>query len=493
MERNINEIEDALFQVKNLEESLKKNAQGILSSTMKQEISSLVKESLKKEVDEEDVEDDEIASDDTDNMPDDVDGSEEDDVNDVNFEEDDFIEEPPVTPEDDEVSPIDLRGEKNIENVMKVWMSMDDNDGIIVTKDNEMINLSDKNTGKEYMISLNESEDEFDLDAFLSDPENEFTGDDEEDYFGDDFDYSQLEEMMDEYMSKKPMEETQTMYELELDDENENYGFGDDSDIMAMGEFDEDYDLDPSEFDEDYDLDTSIMESKKGKSKVKGVGIGNGPKFKYGKTTDYPTKRQKSAFGKDSVKAKGTGKARFEYDEEVNMEGYDEKPTKKKETKEASRTLGNGSNFRKGGLPKLRAHSKNNTAINEELQLMREKNEEYRKALNLFRNKLNEVAVFNSNLAYVTRLFTEHSTTKQEKINILRRFDNVETIKESKNLYKVIKSELGSGQESQQTIKESVQRSVERTPSTGSAVNLIESKTYENPQFLRMKDLMKKL
>jgi hypothetical protein len=460
---------------------------------MKQEISSLVKESLKKEVDEEDVEDDEIASDDTDNMPDDVDGSEEDDVNDVNFEEDDFIEEPPVTPEDDEVSPIDLRGEKNIENVMKVWMSMDDNDGIIVTKDNEMINLSDKNTGKEYMISLNESEDEFDLDAFLSDPENEFTGDDEEDYFGDDFDYSQLEEMMDEYMSKKPMEETQTMYELELDDENENYGFGDDSDIMAMGEFDEDYDLDPSEFDEDYDLDTSIMESKKGKSKVKGVGIGNGPKFKYGKTTDYPTKRQKSAFGKDSVKAKGTGKARFEYDEEVNMEGYDEKPTKKKETKEASRTLGNGSNFRKGGLPKLRAHSKNNTAINEELQLMREKNEEYRKALNLFRNKLNEVAVFNSNLAYVTRLFTEHSTTKQEKINILRRFDNVETIKESKNLYKVIKSELGSGQESQQTIKESVQRSVERTPSTGSAVNLIESKTYENPQFLRMKDLMKKL
>ena len=38
-----------------------------------------------------------------------------------------------------------------------------------------------------------------------------------------------------------------------------------------------------------------------------------------------------------------------------------------------------------------------------------------------------------------TRLFTEHSTTKQEKINILRRFDNVETIKESKDLYKTIK------------------------------------------------------
>ena len=56
-------------------------------------------------------------------------------------------------------------------------------------------------------------------------------------------------------------------------------------------------------------------------------------------------------------------------------------------------------------------------SINKEVNLLREKNEEYKKALNLFRNKLNEVAIFNSNLAYATRLFTEHSTTKQEKIN----------------------------------------------------------------------------
>jgi len=75
-----------------------------------------------------------------------------------------------------------------------------------------------------------------------------------------------------------------------------------------------------------------------------------------------------------------------------------------------------GSDFRKGGLPKQRAHSKFNTAIknesvNSEVSMLREKNEEYRKALNVFREKLNEVAIFNSNLAYATRLFTEHSTT----------------------------------------------------------------------------------
>jgi hypothetical protein len=166
---------------------------------------------------------------------------------------------------------------------------------------------------------------------------------------------------------------------------------------------------------------------------------------------------------------------------------------KKMETKEASRTLGSGSNFRRGGLPKPRAHSSFNTAINEELELMKEKNNEYKKALDVFRTKLNEVAIFNSNLAYATRLFTEHSTTKQEKINILRRFDNVDTLKESKNLYRTIKSELGSGSTHETKLNESVDRKISRTVESGSSVNLIESKTYENPQFLRMKDLMTKL
>jgi hypothetical protein len=93
-------------------------------------------------------------------------------------------------------------------------------------------------------------------------------------------------------------------------------------------------------------------------------------------------------------------------------------------------------------------------------------------------------------------LFTEHSTTKQEKINILRRFDDVESLKESKNLYKSIKNELdgkGSTNVVKESIKESVQRNVSRAPQTGSATNLIETKTYENPQFLRMKDLMAKI
>jgi hypothetical protein len=160
------------------------------------------------------------------------------------------------------------------------------------------------------------------------------------------------------------------------------------------------------------------------------------------------------------------------------------------ETTEASRTM---TYMRRAQRDRVAAPSQlRKESVEKELNLLREKNEEYKKALDFFRNKLNEVAVFNSNLAYSTRLFTEHSTTKQEKINILRRFDNVETIKESKSLYKTIKSELDGGSKNE-VVTESVQRKLASTPSNGSASNLIESKTYENPQFLRMKDLMGKI
>ena len=240
------------------------------------------------------------------------------------------------------------------------------------------------------------------------------------------------------------------------------------------------------EMEEEYQSEEHMYESKKGMKPVVGKSgkIGS-PKFSYKKSEGGFKTVKKSA-----NPTKGTGKPKFEYKESTPK-------MKKGEFKEAARTLGNGSNFRKGGLPKPKAHSsaninmKENYELMEEVQMLRAKNEEYRKALNLFRDKLNEVAVFNSNLAYTTRLFTEHSTSKQEKINILRRFDSAETLKESKNLYKSIKDELSSSNKG--NINESFERVIDHEPVTGSAQSLIESKTYENPQFMRMKDLMTKI
>ena len=480
-------VEEAIIQMKNLEEAVAENAKGILASTMKQEIKDLVKESLSEQSDDEietdDVEMDEpmgsddiavMGDDESDEEGDETDTDDIDDEEDIEFDDEEDIE------FDDEDDTIDLT-DADDEEVLRVFQLMGPDDNIVVTKDDKgNTHLKDEETGKEYMIVGESEEDEEELDK--DDDDNESIEDIVERMFGDDED-EELEE--DDFYG---MDE-EIVYEIQMDDEE-----------LEEGE------------EEFVDDEFAISESKKMSIKPKGVGIGS-PKFKYdakpNQGTGFKTKM------KEGPKSVGTGKAKFDYKEGENLdgefkavkksetkEGSTRKPMvkkvegKKEETKEAVRTLGSGSNFRKGGLPKPRAHSKFNTAIKEstsntELQILREKNEEYRKALNVFRSKLNEVAIFNSNLAYATRLFTEHSTSKQEKINILRRFDGVETIKESKNLYQVVKNELSLDTKSQ-NMNKSIERTIAKSPSTG-AVNLIESKTYENPQFLRMKDLMTKI
>jgi hypothetical protein len=395
--------------------------------------------------------------------------------------------------EDEE--PIDLTGDEvSDEEVLRVFQLMGPEDEVIVKKDNEgNINLKDNTTNKEYMIVQESDEDLYeweDLDD--SDDSDEFSleEEDDDDNFGDDKE-DDINGILDDlfstqnesYLDNEELEENdEIVYEIEMDE--------DDSYVDDLGMEDED-----GYVEDGYVEDDNVMESKNS-IKPKGVGMGK-PKFNY---DSKPNQGIKTKLPKQGPKSVGTGSAKkgFSYKDGENLDGeFKVNPKSKKvETKEASRVRGNGSNFRSGGLPKPRAHSSANTAIKEnqnrqELQILREKNEEYRKALNLFRTKLNEVAVFNSNLAYATRLFTEHTTTKQEKINILRRFDSVETIKESKNLFQNLKGELTGG--NSKPINESIERTIDKSPSTGSSSNLIESKTYENPQFLRMKDLMTKI
>ena len=157
------------------------------------------------------------------------------------------------------------------------------------------------------------------------------------------------------------------------------------------------------------------------------------------------------------------------------------------ETTEASRTYAAGV---RGPADKFFAKAGRHEMVNEEVEKLKKQNSEYKKALVLFKEKLNEVAVFNANLAYATRLFTEHSTTKQEKLNILKRFDSVSTMNESKNLFNSIKSELGV----KKPVTESVVDRLSSTPQSSSSQQVLsESKAYENPQFKRMKDLMGKI
>ena len=544
LEKNENLVEKTLLQIKSIEEAISENAKGILASTMKEEISELVKESLfgsksKKSLHEQEEDD----TDDVEGMDDEtVDTDDSVEMGDVETEVEPDGGELDITtmmgtevPTDneDELPPLDMTGAKRDE-LMKVFKAMGDEDGIIVVKDGDNIHLTDNNTDTEYIINM-----------------------------GDDSDLSMEEPM--ENMDESVIYEL--VFEEKEDETNETEMYEEDYEDGEDGEDDDDvnetiYELEVNETMKPVGMGFGKRRDGMSKSSVNNKGFkeemadgkksekkGKGPKFSFGKIKhgvteseleeeDYMEGWMDEEDSIDTMKMEGDymegdymegdymegdymegdymegdymegddmyGGNKHDYkrrdgrkmgDVDGHYKGYemeeddsfaDELPG---ETTEASRTM---TYMRRAQRDRVAAPSQlRKESVEKELGLLREKNEEYKKALDFFRNKLNEVAVFNSNLAYSTRLFTEHSTTKQEKINILRRFDNVETIKESKSLYKSIKSELDGGSKND-VVTESVQRELLKSPSNGSASNLIESKTYENPQFMRMRDLMTKI
>ena len=518
-------VEEALLQMKNLEEVVSENAKGILASTMKEEISELVKESLKKETDEQAEDEMDVEIDSMDDM-DDEEGIEIDmDMDDMDMEDEDEFDVEDMEDEmemdfdmdSEDEQPIDLTNASD-EEILKVFKAMGDNDGIIVKKDDGQITLEDENEDSEYIIQLegdmeDEIMDEEDMEEY--EMKEEMSNKDLDDIMSkifaeEDMEEEMYEEDMEEEMYEdEDMEEGDVVYEITMDDEM------DEEEDESVNE--NKFTVKPKMGTLKKSSLTTKAETKEGSMMSKpvvgkGVKTGSANKFEYKEGKKMETKE---AAIEPKGRAKGVGMnlspKKFEYKEGYGMNKGDKSKThkgdedyttkkgdtlkrkafEKEETTEAARTLSNGTRnypMRKG-LPKMKV--KPNSALSEEVVRLREKNEEYRKALNVFREKLNEVAVFNSNLAYATRLFTEHTTTKQEKINILRRFDDVESLKESKSLYGSIKNEL-SNNKNQSVVTESMSR-IEKSPASGSAQNLIESKTYENPQFLRMKDIMSKI
>ena len=384
-------LEQALLQVQTLEEAVKQNAKGILASTMKQELNDLLKESEEEEqeetpamgddsaepneegtndMSEQPVADDEEGEDDSENV-DDLDNDDPskdiesmDSEDEMSDDEEEEIDEPSFDDVDtDDEDVMDMTGASDDE-VLKVFKAMKPEDGIVVKKDGNDLNLDLGDD--EYIIKLDSEESEAPV----------------ADEFGDD-------------SEEAPELGEETIYEIELDEEEAE--------------------------------ETEVSE------------------------------------------------------EESEEDG------KEVEATEAARTYGNDvrTPANQGKKYKAGRHE-----MNEEVETLKKQNSEYKKALILFKEKLNEVAVFNANLAYATRLFTEHSTTKQEKLNILKRFDSISTMNEAKNLFSTIKSELGT----KMTVTESVVEKISNTPSSSSSQEVLsEAKAYENPQFRRMKDLMSKI
>jgi hypothetical protein len=428
-------IEEALLEAKSLEDALKANTKEMLAAHMKQEIENIVESSLKEQ--DEEVEELDI----------DVEGSDEE------------MEEMPALEagedsEESELMDLDVDldalagddGEVELD-VMELPSDLDmgDEEELDLTgaSDDEVIAVFKK------MSDEDEVEVVKDVDGIhLTDNE---TG--AEYYIKEGYD--QIEEDEDCIHEgagcSKHMDEDEVMYEIELD---EMHG-------SMMG--------DQSATHSDY---KNYKGTDKGYHGHSGSSHGDQgePDDYMGETLDLD---EEEAIEEDKLKRH-------------QSTGYQRRSGAKVGSDQAS-PYGGVSESKKRRTPK-NVKRVSESKIMKEYKELKSKNEEYKGALKVFKNKLNEVALFNTNLAYVNRLFTEHSTTKSEKMEILKRFDSAESIKESKSIYKSVKSEL----DTKSPITESVENKVNKTVKSSKS-DLNESTAYVDPQITAIKDLMRKL
>ena len=154
--------------------------------------------------------------------------------------------------------------------------------------------------------------------------------------------------------------------------------------------------------------------------------------------------------------------------------------------------MGNNSYMGESKTPQISKLISENTILNESVSTLKSENNELKAnqekmvdALKQFRNKLQEVAVFNSNLTYAVRLFTEQSTTKDEKQEVLKRLDSAKSLKESQSIYKQLVKEFSN---TRTPIKESIEEKLNKTSSSG-ASQISEQTVFVHPELQNMKKL----
>lgn len=438
-EKNKSIIESALLDAKRIQEALNANTKEILRSVAIEEIDGLVKESLEEGYVEEDAEEDEEVAVDVTDAPE---SGEEVDME-VTDDESEDSEEGDDLEGDDEMSmsATALGGDEEIQD-----MTMASDDEVIsvykkLTGDDEIEVVVDDESG-EIHLSVNEP-GEFVIKTEAGEIEDDEMELDE---------YSMDEYSMNEYSMDEADEIDEVMYEIALDEMENIDGIkapiGDNTGDNLTGGFDDDQayahaegEMVMSEGDEIEESETmGEVEEKmeEGEDKIEEkIGVGTG----------MSVGNNRNPHGPGSIGA----------------------PENPKSMNESA--------------------VKYNTLLTEAKEL-KSKNEEYKQALKQFRTMLAETVVFNSNLTYVTKLFMEHSTTKEEKQAILKRFDSdATTLKESKKLYKSIVNELAS----RKPINESIDRKLNNEVSSGISKQLNESTAYIDKETQRIKDLMSRV
>jgi hypothetical protein len=426
-------IEESLLEFKTIEDALKANTKEILASTMKEEIEKVVRESLEEQEEIEDNDELEGLDDEMEELPAGEEAGE--DLEDLDLELDmgdaeaDEMEGEEEESEELELPMGDMDGEEP-------EMELGDTEGMLSDLGDMEMDGEELEMDMDDELDLTMSSDEEVIKVFKK------MGDEDE-----------IEVVKDEEGISLKDNQTGAEYYIKESEELEE-------EMCEGAGCSESEDMDEETIYE-VELDEDMYEAYMGSKEMEeGEEITEEDEMEEGEHLEEDKLRRHRKDGKQRYHG-----ARL---------AAESKRTRKPRISESRRP----SNVRKESYEKLL----------KEYKELKAKNGEYKEALKVFKTKINEVALFNQNLAHVTKLFTEHSTTKKEKMAILGRFDEIETIKESKTLYKNIAGELTE----KSPITESVDRKVNKTIDSSKS-NLNESTAYVDPQINKIKDLMSRI
>ena len=390
----------------------------------------------------------------------------------------------------------DLTGVEDYNQIVKVYKLMKDDDQVVVKQDGDKIELTDNETGNEYVISLGMNADESiegdgeEQDVTTENIVKEDTDiagipDDNTDDIEFEFDESDLDAVSDENESSLIDDEPrfdESKKGKNVMKENKKVVYE-----VSLGYTDNYQDKDPIQ-----GLSNNEP-SKSGKSWEKGVPTGTEKPWA-GNSKDKGEPFEKTV-NEEQVDECGASPVMEEpiVDEATNVGGA---------VQQRSNSKSHIPNNRKEYGPKVKRHvSTAEDGYDEIVESLKKENEELKKLNEAYKKQIiglkkgtkelkenvKESYVVNSNLAKITRLFTENVVSQDERREIVNRFANeAKTIEQSKALYESIDKELKKNQK-QITLENKVPTNVD------GGKNMMNENKYKSQDLLNTLDLIKRI
>lgn len=477
-----------------IRETTKSSLHGILEEAVKNELNNLINEADESDYEEQEV-DDTVTS--TDNDSDDsietstetdfdanTDGEDTkgmEDTESMEGDEEEFSFDDAEGVDDDgedEWSQFDdYKGEDGTydftqadsDTFLKVYKLLKDDDQVAIQKDDSgNTHITDNETGSEYMIVPDDNAAEgMESGEELDGTEEAFTTDNAEGetYSMDDIASEESDDDMDE----------ETVFEIALHDEEvneENLGYT--TDYQKKTAMTTPSNAEPAKASQTYSMDKGVPTG------TEKPWVGNAGNIKPFDEEDETKEGEDNINEEDEQVEEGTNVGGF-----VQQNSTSKSHVPNSSGRSARNASIAGEKVKTTAQPRYSGVAED---VMRKANAIWEENKQLKNELVSIKESLKEAVVLNYNLGQITKLFTENTTTKEEKINIIKRFGSeAKTVEDSKKLYESVSRDL-------KKVNQVNVNNIDRQLSESKSNNLlVETPIYQSDDLTESLNLMKRL